>query len=90
MPVDRTVYELRQVQTGAARFTDYKRIPTDDGRGVKTIEDGATAVEYVALLDARAVYLMAERAYRNKSGKSSAGPITVKILKRVKVVQHGR
>lgn len=81
----------REILRASITCEDYKRVPTDDGRGIRMAPDGKTVATFSAVVDDRALALMAERAYRNKGGKSRLGPITVRILKREKLgVQHGR
>lgn len=84
--------DIAIVLSSATVCADLKRVPTDDGRGVKWIEDGHTNIAYVVEVDRHRVHALARKAYRNKNGRSVAGPVTVRIVKREKVegVKHGR
>ena len=56
---------------GAAQFSRGKKVPTDDGRGIKWIADGIDKADIVLEIDVQALLArLGPEAIRNKSGKS--------------------
>lgn len=84
--------DIAIVLSSATVCADFKRVVTDDGRGVTMVADGHTNIAYVVEVDRHHVHALARKAYRNKNGRSKAGPVTIRIVKREKVegVKHGR
>ena len=59
--------------------------PTNDGRGVRSVEDGQEEFFYETAIDPEALGWLAEKAARNKTGKAKSGALHVRILSRRKL-----
>lgn len=64
------------------RLGKQKRIPATTGIGFTSVADGFEDVAYEVMLDLVGVRRLAEKAARNKSGKSKMGPLQVRVMSR--------
>lgn len=59
-----------------------KRVPTADGRGFTTVNDGVEDLYYETVIDLDALGELARKAALNKTGNAKDGPLYVRILSR--------
>lgn len=70
------------IRVATTERTLYKRVPTSDGRGTTSVPDGREELHYEATVDLGALNDMARKAAGSKAGRSTDGPLTVRIVNR--------
>ncbi len=72
---DQRIFTARTIRVEAR-----KRVPATTGHGFTSIHDGYKIVTYNVTVNLRALEIMAEKAAKNRSKKSTDGPLLVEVV----------